>query len=250
MKKFLLAGVALLIANSAMAADMPVKAPVVKAVFSWTGCYFGGHLGAAHNKTTWSFNVPNTTQIFNQDTHHNRGLAGGQIGCNYQAGWAVFGVEADGSWLSVNHYGIMDSINRDEILRTKYSSMGTVRGRLGWAADRVLFYVTAGAAFARISNGYENYTNAQLNVLTDIATVTSSRTGFVAGVGAQVAMTDNWILGAEFLYYDFGKHNLPVGQLLPNLFNPADNWNIKNTVGVARVRLDYKFGGGAVVAAY
>jgi outer membrane immunogenic protein len=53
MKKFLLGGAALIamFAGSAMAADMPVKAPVLKApppppvVYNWTGCYIGGNVG-------------------------------------------------------------------------------------------------------------------------------------------------------------------------------------------------------------
>lgn len=236
----------------APAADMAVKArPVVApvSVFSWTGCYIGAHTGWANAQSDWGFNVPNTTQIFSQRTSADRWVVGGQAGCNYQVNRFVIGAEVDGTWIDVNHYGIMDSIGRDEILRTRYDALGSARARLGFAAtDRLLLYVTGGAAFARITNTYENYTNANLNVLTDIAAVTSSNVGWVAGGGIQYALTNNWILGAEGLYYEF-RQNLPVGRLLPNLFAPVDNWNITNSVAVGRIRLDYKFG-GPVVAKY
>src|SRR5881296_586308 len=51
MKKLLLASTAvgaLAIAGPALAADIPVKAPPAVApvpVFTWTGCYIGGHAG-------------------------------------------------------------------------------------------------------------------------------------------------------------------------------------------------------------
>jgi hypothetical protein len=47
MKKFLLGsvGLAAMIAGPAMAADMPLKAPPPVAIFSWTGCYVGAHVG-------------------------------------------------------------------------------------------------------------------------------------------------------------------------------------------------------------
>ena len=58
MRNILLAGIALssLFAGSAMAADLPVRAPVYKgpppvvAYFSWTGCYVGANVGWAGAK--------------------------------------------------------------------------------------------------------------------------------------------------------------------------------------------------------
>jgi hypothetical protein len=39
--------VALFIASEAKSADLPVKAPIIAPapIFSWTGCYVGGHVG-------------------------------------------------------------------------------------------------------------------------------------------------------------------------------------------------------------
>ena len=36
---------ALTLADPALAADLPLKAPVAKAVYDWTGFYVGGHFG-------------------------------------------------------------------------------------------------------------------------------------------------------------------------------------------------------------
>src|SRR5438094_9689040 len=36
---------ALALGSPAMAADMPLKAPHLRAAFDWSGCYIGGHTG-------------------------------------------------------------------------------------------------------------------------------------------------------------------------------------------------------------
>src|SRR5205823_5167500 len=83
------------------AADL--SAPVLKApppiapVATWTGFYIGVHGGVAWEQGQNSFTgywaaAPITTTA-------TTGIAGGQIGYNWQQGSYVFGIEADGSWL-------------------------------------------------------------------------------------------------------------------------------------------------------
>src|SRR6185436_12806005 len=74
----------------AAAADLPVayRAPQNYVIFTWTGFYFGAHGGGA-----WGRKDATTAPL-----DISGGLAGGQIGANYQAGSWVLGVEADASW--------------------------------------------------------------------------------------------------------------------------------------------------------
>ena len=73
-------------------------------------------------------------------------------------------------------------------------------GRLGWAADRALFYVTGGAASVR----------ANLDLLTPLgATIFSrevsfTRTGWTFGIGAEYAFTPNWSFAAQYNWIDLG----------------------------------------------
>ncbi len=58
MKKLLLVGTAvggLALVETALAADLPVKAPppMVAPAFTWTGCYLGGHVGGAAGQKEW-----------------------------------------------------------------------------------------------------------------------------------------------------------------------------------------------------
>ena len=208
------AALSLCLVAPAMAADlrMPVKAapaPVV-AAFSWTGCYIGGHVGGLWGRTEWTNpDVPNGgDNAFNQDVDYTKFTGGGHIGCNYQVNSWVVGIEGDASWVDVDKYGIADLGDRDEILRTKFNWYASIRGRLGVAANRHLFYGTGGVAFSRVRNSYENYDDATLTVLDDPISLATRSTGWVAGGGWEYAFTNNWIARAEYLHFHFGRQNV------------------------------------------
>src|SRR2546430_16816788 len=87
---------AVVCAGAASAADlaarpMPYAAPAP--VFSWTGCYVGVH-GGAGVLLDQGFEARGAQF----DRHGIGGLAGGQIGCNYQTGMLVLGIEGEGFW--------------------------------------------------------------------------------------------------------------------------------------------------------
>src|SRR3981189_33203 len=94
------AGIVLAICSPAVAADMPLKAPVFKAVYNWTGFYLGGHVGYGGGSFGPGTNpLPEQGGVF---PHSVPGLIGG-----YQAGYnrqfsnnVVLGVEADASFTS------------------------------------------------------------------------------------------------------------------------------------------------------
>src|SRR5438477_6711262 len=110
MKRALLVGLSLVAfsAVQASAADLPVKArpmaPVVTA-FNWTGCYIGGNVGGKWVRTSGSTDVAAAGigaagSIVWADADNSTLIAGGQVGCNYQApgsNW-VFGIEGDLDW--------------------------------------------------------------------------------------------------------------------------------------------------------
>jgi len=99
--------VAASVVNSASAADLPVKARIapLPPVFSWTGCYFGVNAGGVWGSASdnWTanplpgaFNGPAFISANGSNTMTGSSfVGGGQIGCNYQAGQFVLGVEGD-----------------------------------------------------------------------------------------------------------------------------------------------------------
>src|SRR5262245_1014523 len=103
MKK-LLGGLAIsaLLVVPALAADlparMPVKAPVpVVAAYSWTGCYLGVQGGWQWGRDHTRETITAMGAFNNFDRHWDSDgfVGGGHIGCNWQTGQWVFGVEGD-----------------------------------------------------------------------------------------------------------------------------------------------------------
>ena len=79
-------------------------------------------------------------------------LAGGQIGGNYQIGQFVIGAEGDFDWQNLRGASASGICAPAVIGGCAVASnwLATFRGRAGFAADRVLFYVTGGGAFTNI----------------------------------------------------------------------------------------------------
>jgi hypothetical protein len=92
MKKLIMSATALCtvgLADCALAANMPLKAPIlVPPAFTWTGCYVGANGGALWAHKDW---YDNRSQTLRTSQDLSSGLAGGQVGCNYQVTSWVLG---------------------------------------------------------------------------------------------------------------------------------------------------------------
>jgi outer membrane immunogenic protein len=94
---------------------------------------------AAHGGTSnWS--NPLGGNSFNA----NGALIGGTAGYNWQIVQTVFGIEVDVDWSSIKGSGPTTCIVAG--CETKNNWLGTFRGRIGYAFDRVMPYVTGGLA--------------------------------------------------------------------------------------------------------
>ena len=153
MKRLLIASVSLLAFSATTASAADIRRPVYRAppplppIWSWTGCYIGAHVGGGWGHKTWSDPFLTGLEFSSHDT--SGWLAGGQIGCDYQAGAFVFGIEGDYSWANLRGESV-DLLSNGTITdHTKVEAFGTLTGRLGWTWHRTLFYLKGGAAFAR-----------------------------------------------------------------------------------------------------
>jgi outer membrane immunogenic protein len=276
MKKVALGVVAglLLCASAASAADMAVKArpaPLPVPVFSWTGCYIGVNGGGIwsdsnrHVQPTGQYLVdpfyttrPELLAYVTQDYRVDKsgGTAGGQIGCNYQSGAWVFGIEGDAEWTGISDtfsttYPQTPFFNGGALVaRTltvshQLDALGTIRGRLGYAFDRLLVYGTGGLAIGRVRSAFfQNFFTAGV---TDIGSASETRFGWTVGAGLEYAFSPNWSAKAEYLYVDLGSfsYNSPASD------DPRYLWTTTVTTRehIGRVGINYRFG-GPVVAKY
>src|SRR5689334_19123708 len=138
--KTTVAAAAALIATStfASAADMAVKArpaPIPVEVWNWTGF-------SAAGAGVLPVNIP-----FSQNSRSGF-LGGGQIGYNWQSGWAVFGVQADIAGTDIKGTTPCGVIVNFLSCTSKTDWLATVTGRLGAVVlDRGLVYVKGGGAW-------------------------------------------------------------------------------------------------------
>lgn len=214
MKKYLVAAsavAAIIIVNSAHAADMPTKAPVYKApviapLYNWTGPYIGivGGYGWGHsNQTDPGIPVLVILPAGDGSFDVHGGIIGGTFGYNWQQGPWVFGVEGDYSWADIS--GSSSTCGASSGLPhscgTKLESLGTLRGRVGYAVGPTgnwLPYVTGGLAVGEI-NAWDDFMPASGS---------DFRAGWTVGGGLEVGITQNWTAKVEYLYVDLGSKQM------------------------------------------
>jgi len=218
MKKIVLLGTAALTvfvaASAALAADIPTKAPApyVAAQVNWTGFYIGAHVGAGWSTAEWrEVGIP-------QGTYNLNGfLGGGQIGYNWQSGWAVFGVEADASWTDIK--GSSDCFTFD-FCRSKIDALGTITARFGGTVDHALIYVKGGGAWAHEKQFFANIPDSK------------TKWGWTVGGGVEYAFAPNWSGKVE---YDFlGRTTFAFDR---------EPFDIQQTVHTVKFGINYRFGG-------
>ena len=131
-------------AMPASAADlpraMPYKSPAMVAQYNWTGFYLGINGGGGFGDSNWNgFAVSNSP---------SGGMIGGTAGYNWQgpgSPW-VFGLEGDIDWTNIRDSSACGGV----LCETRNNWFGTVRGRVGYAFDRFMPYVTVGLAIGDV----------------------------------------------------------------------------------------------------
>jgi outer membrane immunogenic protein len=250
MKKALAAVAALMMTTAAAsAADMAVKArPVAPpVVWSWTGFYIGGHVGAGWGTTestiTGLVAPPPAAAFFLplSQTDSSGFLGGVQAGVNWQTGWAVLGVQGD--------FAGADIEGRSPCLvllacSTKTDWLASVTGRVGAVVlDRGLVYVKGGAAWMNTTHAVDFLGAAALAAPpVNITSREITHFGWTVGLGTEWMITPNWTAFVEYNYYEFDKKNYDFAlnpAIAPGVVIGAD---LKNTLSVAKVGVNYKFG--------
>jgi outer membrane immunogenic protein len=195
------------------------------------------------------------------------GVGGIQLGYNYQffPGWIfsswVIGVEGDISWASLSNQGTVNSLARFNGVVVPQSSatmaiqeqwLSSVRGKLGFTWwGNTLWYATGGVAW--VNAEYTGTTNlgpfaAALAAPLSNTSSDITKTGWVAGGGAEWQATTNILLRVEYLYYRIngGVNNssafvpAPGGALAAAVAPVSYSWSNYN-VQVGRVAVSYKF---------
>jgi outer membrane immunogenic protein len=251
MKKsfFAIAAAAALLSVPALAADLPRKAPAyvppAPPPFTWTGFYAGIHAGWGWSNTDLSVNIAGLGLIdpFTGGGNSDGVVGGFQVGYNWQLApnW-VLGIEGDVSGTGIHNTSIgaitsggVPLIGFSHLVDRDVKWLASIRGRLGWAADRWLLYITGGGAWA----GIETSVATSFGAFFAPASFDKTRSGWVAGGGVEYAFTPNWIGRLEYLHYDLGDFSFVHPSLVaPTVFTTT---TLETQINVVRVGVNYKW---------
>ena len=191
------------VAGSAKAADLPGRSggPVfsqLPASLNWSGVYAGAHLG-------YGFGKAGAADV-------SGFLGGGQLGVNFQTGRLVFGGEVDAGYTGIDYRGFADTFRQKWLM--------SARGRIGYAYERFLPYLTAG--FGYTTGLYKDAAGKDDN----------GHLGFVIGLGGEMMLTDRVSARVEFLHYRFGSESYTT---------PVGVRSIGATTNVLRFGMNYRF---------
>ncbi|EJN09703.1 opacity protein [Bradyrhizobium sp. YR681] len=254
----------------ANAADIPPRytKAAAAAVWDWTGFYAGADIGGAKATTGGRSNFfqdDDTPEFANNPqpspaSSTSSAIGGVHLGYNWQISHLVLGLEGDWQWMSTKHgFCRQTDIGSDTCsdngrgfltLQGETRGIGTVRGRLGYAFDRVLVYGTGGVAFVDTRDSITadcqlaGCANSGTRNLTT-ATFSSVKIGWVAGVGAEVMLSPNWILRSEYLRVDAGSTSDTLNLAPVNCLGApcGASWSRSQRYDIGRIGFSYKFGG-------
>ena len=133
------------------------------------------------------------------------GLVGGaQAGFDYQFSSVVVGAQASLSDSYITGQTTETAVGGAQPATVDVGTdMVCQRDRaLGYAANTLLFYVKGGGAWMHIEHVEDNL--AAGGITTGSQSISDTRSGFVAGVGLEYAMTENLSALFEYDFYDFG----------------------------------------------
>jgi outer membrane immunogenic protein len=187
-------------------------------LYNWTGFYIGINGGGAWGTADWDA-IPGSF-----DT--SGGMVGGTVGYNWQTGPWVLGLEGDADWANIEGSSTAGTC-AGLACKTENNFLATVRGRLGYAFDRVLPYITGGLAVGNIKNSYPGFT-----------TVDETNAGWTIGGGVEFAFAPNWSAKVEYLHVDLGDVSCTAGTAC---FVAGTGNTVTLTEEVVRGGINYRF---------
>lgn len=239
MRAIVAAAFALMLMSPAHAADYYYS----DVAYDWTGVYGGVHAGFVQANVTVD---QNKVPIDGLDVSYERdfnGFVGGAIGgVNFQAGSFVFGLDMDFGGVAADGEGTAHgkgTVNGEDIEEDIRFQHGIdwaahVRGRLGFALDRLLVYGAGGLAIADFD--VQSSRGVQGNNRLDDG---GHATGWSAGGGLEYAATDNLLVRAEFLHDEYTDEKGICGLILG-----CNNFEVGFTDNIVRLGVSWKFMGG------
>ncbi len=221
--------------SSAYSADVnngPVS-PVYLPTFTWTGLYIGADFGYTLGDYTAEVNgnINNSVNFFDYDIEGF--AAGAQLGYTWQKEEFIIGLEGDFGYLGAE---AEEDFRDDDLAVTEFGAYGMLSGRLGLANNRSMLYLKTGLVVAQVETTVGDTDNNGAFNAQNSSTLDDVFFGYTVGGGVEHAISSNWTVKAEYLFFDFD----PETSLTNDGQNTAVNHNAE--LHTVKVGLNYKFG--------
>ncbi len=230
MKTCMVALLSLAITGTSGAFDQFAPSSALRGGYDWSGAYVGGHVGYGWGGATNDYWDPGLLAwATDGDISYNSLVGGLHIGFQQQFSSLVAGVEAD---FSLSRYKGDDSMVAGRINEIAINSMGSLRGRLGVVADKLLIYGTAGLALAQFE---------KTDLHGGVPANAQWAGGWVAGGGAEMALDSNWVIRAEYLHTRLNDIETGINVNDPPVVGSYTHRANAPTINVLRVGANYRF---------
>ncbi|WP_051335494.1 outer membrane beta-barrel protein [Methylocapsa acidiphila] len=233
-------------------------------IFTWTGVYLGGQVGYAWTNGHSAIdsvaydNLGNAYyNSFYPQSNAGGVIGGAHVGYNLQINQWVLGLEGDVDGSSLNKTASSQpysSYYLDFVPTTVHSSLsvqGSIRGRVGYAFDRLLLYWTGGVAFGGFDQSIRtDYPGCSSRTclfgvrFSGQDSFSETRVGWTAGGGVEYAIDAHWSIRAEYRFTQYSG----LGGALVNAYPAAyageqvnAHWNRTLNENRAQVGFSYKF---------
>ncbi|MGJ0511251.1 carbohydrate porin [Methylocystis sp.] len=223
-------------------------------VFNWAGMYIGASLGGGfplHRgerlQATSGFGSP-AFDLYPDSVTRPGVTVGAQAGYNWQRGSWVWGFETDlslldgrrgptGAYLASPAY--LGPPVFTLVSNSSANFFASIRGRVGYAWDRSLLYLTGGVA-AGGARGPATLTLGAggSDAIFSAPWSQSSRMKYAIGAGFEYAFADNWSARAEYLFLNQSLNT----QVFDNGAGYAYASRMRNENHLLRFGLNYHFG--------
>jgi opacity protein-like surface antigen len=256
-----------LFGGPASAADLSYKAPVkaepaAAPVFSWTGCYVGGHVGGGWGTRDIfgpsGFILPPIDPFFafrngtpfgvnslNEHVSASGLLGGAQAGCKYQfAQNLVIGFEGEHSWaqltgdrqVSLTPVPFFSTVTVPANLHVQTDWIASATAMLGYSLNGLLLYGKGGAAWTQNRYGIGIGTPEDPDLPQASFVAQERRSGWTVGAGVEYPFANHFSTRLEYDYYDFGSRSvLFADQLSPSV----GRVDVRQRVHAVKLGLNY-----------
>ncbi|PWE26864.1 hypothetical protein C4N9_19950 [Pararhodobacter marinus] len=173
-----------------------IVSPPMARAYDWSGGSIGLRVGASFGENFWGERGLGLASTPGDWDGTPFGLSAGY---DLQSGGLVYGAAIDytGGELIAGSTGNAGFGCAGGTCETRVDNQLAIRGRVGVAMDRTLFYATAGLASGE-ARGQAVVTNGSDRLI-----------GWTAGLGVEHALSDNFSVNLEYLYTDLGRLELP-----------------------------------------